>query len=133
MIFHGVPLDCINQAATKFHVSAVLIASVIQMEGGKNGLSSHNQNGTSDLGVMQVNSRWLHQLKSLGIDEASLKNNPCINVKVGTWILAKDMANVAGWKGVANYHSATPIYNVRYKQKLQKIYFQNQSVISREV
>ena len=45
---HGVPVECINQAAIAYHVPATLILSVLAVEGGAVGLASANKNGTVD-------------------------------------------------------------------------------------
>ena len=122
MIFHGVPLECINHAAQIFHVPATLIISVMKIENGWNGASIKNMNGTTDLGVMQVNSSWVRQLNKYGITRESLQYDPCVNVHTATWILAKGLAKGEGWQGVGNYHSATPIHNQRYRQKVKMAY-----------
>jgi soluble lytic murein transglycosylase-like protein len=119
MIFHGVPLTCINHAAITYHVPAKLIISVIEIEGGRNGMAIKNKNGTYDLGVMQVNSIWVPKIKYFGITKQDLQFNPCTNVTVGSWILAKGMATANGWQGIGNYHSITSSYNQRYREKVK--------------
>lgn len=37
---HGVPIECINQAAVTYHVPATLILSVLAVENGKTGSAS---------------------------------------------------------------------------------------------
>jgi hypothetical protein len=44
MMFHDVPLECINHAASIFHVPAVMIIAVMKMEGGWNGAATKNKN-----------------------------------------------------------------------------------------
>jgi soluble lytic murein transglycosylase-like protein len=132
MMFHGVPLSCINQAAEIFSVPAMMIISVMKIENGRNGDAIKNKNGTYDLGVLQVNNRWLKQLKPYGITQKKLQFDPCVNVEVGTWILAKHMAKKEGWKGVGNYHSFTPMHNARYRQKVKIFYDHLQHVLIKE-
>ncbi len=122
MIFHGVPLECINHAAQTFHVPATIIVSVMKIENGWDGAAIRNRNGTSDLGVMQVNSSWLPRLSKYGITKKDLQFDPCINVHTATWLLAKGLAKGEGWQGVGNYHSATPIHNLKYRQKVKIAY-----------
>lgn len=122
MMFHGVPLDCINQAAISYHVPASIIVSVIKIENGRNGLAVKNENGTYDLGVMQINTSWLKQLQHYGITKEMVQYDACVNVTVGAWILAKGIAKSEGWVGLGNYHSATPKYNLRYREKLKKTF-----------
>ena len=119
MAFHGVPLDCINQAALHYHVPAIMIISVIQTEGGRNGDAIKNKNGTVDLGVMQINSSWLTTLKKYNMSIDLLRYDACLNVEAGTWILAQQMAKTEGWRGVGNYHSYTPKFNNMYVEKVK--------------
>jgi soluble lytic murein transglycosylase-like protein len=122
MMFHGIPLECINHAAEKFHVPATLIVSVIKIENGWNGAAIKNKNGTYDLGVMQVNSSWIAKFNKVGITRKQLQFDPCVNVYTATWILAKGLTRGEGWQGVGNYHSATPVHNQRYRQKVKMAY-----------
>lgn len=132
MIFHGVPLECINHAAQTFHVPATIIVSVMKIENGWNGAAIRNKNGTYDLGVMQVNSSWLPRLTKYGITKNDLQFDPCINVHTATWILAKGLAKGEGWQGVGNYHSATPIHNLKYRQKVKIAYDNMQKALKEE-
>lgn len=132
MIFHGVPLECINHAARMFHVPATVIVSVMKIENGWNGAAIKNKNGTFDLGVMQVNSSWLLQLKKFSITRVSLQFDPCVNVHTATWILAKGLAKGEGWQGVGNYHSATPIHNQQYREKVKMAYDNMQRTLIEE-
>jgi hypothetical protein len=133
MLFHDVPLVCINQAAVAFHVPATVILSVIKTEDGRNGMAVKNKNGTYDLGVMQINTSWLPELKNKGLTAEQVKSDPCINVAVGTWILAQGMANGEGWKGVGNYHSYTQKHNQVYREKVRNTYSTYISALERTV
>ena len=122
MLFHDVPLTCINQAALQYHVPATMILSIIKIENGRNGLAVKNSNGTYDLGVMQINSSWISKLENKGITASQVKYDPCVNVSVGAWILAQGIANGEGWKGVGNYHSYTTKHNFVYREKVKKTF-----------
>ena len=121
-LFHSdVPLSCINTAAYEFRVSAKLIISVLNTEQGKIGLISKNKNGSVDLGPMQINSCWWPELYRYNITPHDVLYKPCINLKVGAWILAKAIAegnNIL--EGVGNYNSHMPVYNHRYTQKVRE-------------
>ena len=129
MFFHDVPLTCINDAAIQHHVPAAMILSVIKIENGRNGLRVKNTNGTYDLGVMQINSSWVPKLQNKGITETQITFDPCVNVFVGTWILAQGIANAEGWKGVGNYHSYTSKHNSVYREKVKKFYIKYTSIL----
>lgn len=133
IFFHGVSLQCINQAALQYHVPAAIILSVIKTENGHNGLAIKNSNGTYDLGIMQINSCWLPTLVRYGLNRKNLQFNACLNIKVGTWILAQGIAKGEGWRGIGNYHSFTPVYNQSYRQKVKAVYLRYQHFLQERV
>lgn len=121
---HGVPIECINQAAITYHVPATLILSVLAVENGKKGSASPNRNGTFDYGPMQINSIWLSKIRLHGYTRQQLQYDPCANVSVGTWILSQQIANNASnlWQGVGNYHSHSASFNHNYQIKVSEVY-----------
>lgn len=113
-------LYCINQAAIEFNIPSKLIIAVLDVEQGKVGKVSKNKNGTYDIGPMQVNSTWLSELKRYGISEEELLNDPCVNVRVGAWLLAKAIAEENSLlKGIGDYHSHTAWRNNQYVQNVR--------------
>ncbi|MEM2160758.1 MAG: lytic transglycosylase domain-containing protein [Candidatus Nitrosotenuis sp.] len=119
LLIHGVPVECINQAAIRYYVPAKMIVAVLNTEGGWPGLAKPNKNGTFDFGPMQINSTWLSKIAPYGYTAYQLQYDPCINVQVGAWILSREIANEKNfWDGVANYHSHTPLYHNTYKRKI---------------
>ncbi len=123
LLIHGVPIECINQAAITYYVPAKVIISVIATEGGKVGLAKENKKGSYDYGPMQINSSWLPTMRKYGYSEQLLRYDPCVNVMAGTWILSNKIAQSRDyWSGVANYHSVTPSLNARYKIKVLNYY-----------
>lgn len=123
LLIHGVPIECINQAATTYYVPAKVIISVLATEGGNVGVARQNKNGTYDYGPMQVNSIWLSALNKYGYTRELLQYDPCVNVMAGTWILSNRITQSQDyWSGVASYHSFTPTLNARYKTKVINYY-----------
>lgn len=115
-----VPIHCIQEAAVQYHVPAKLIITVLNIERGKTGALVKNKNRTYDVGILQINSSWLPILNSYGISQHDLQWDPCTNVKIGTWLLAKSIANEKDLlKGISNYHSHTPYFNQRYSQQVK--------------
>lgn len=121
---HGVPIECINQAAISYHIPAILILSVLAIENGRVGSASPNRNGTFDLGPMQINSIWLSKIRLYGLTQHQLQYDPCVNVNVGTWILSQHIANDASslWRGIGDYHSHTTLLNHSYQIKVSEVY-----------
>ncbi len=125
LLIHGVPVECINQAAITYFVPAKIIISVLNVEGGEPGAATPNRNGTFDYGPMQINTIWLPKVAVYGYTKEQIQYDPCVNVMVGTWILSNKIASTmedAGennyWRGVAGYHSLTPDLNSRYQNKI---------------
>lgn len=118
-----VPLTCINAVAHEYNVPAKLIISVLNVERGKVGEASRNKNGSYDLGPMQINSSWWPTLYAYGITPQQVLYDPCLNVKIGTWILSKSIANSKDLLfGVGGYNSRTPIINAHYVQNVRVKY-----------
>lgn len=124
LLIHGVPIECINQAAVTYTVPAGLIISILGVEGGEVGMAKRNVNGTYDYGPMQINTIWLEKIRPYGYTQQQVQYDPCVNVMVGTWILGTNIADNNGdfWRGVAGYHSYTTPLNRAYQQKVWGIY-----------
>jgi soluble lytic murein transglycosylase-like protein len=118
--------DCIDAAALYRHVSPSLVRAIAMHESGMRPLAWHrNLDGSIDIGLMQINSRWLPILSRSGIEAQSLWD-PCINVWVGSWILEKNIVRFGPtWKAVGAYNAASPDKQLRYATQ---IYAQWQSI-----
>ena len=119
--------QCAEYAGKHYNVSPYIVLSVIKVEGGKKGTVSKNTNGSYDLGVMQINTINLPEIKSNFpmVDWSVLANEPCVNIGIGTWMLSKRIKETGDlWKGVGNYHSRTPKFHKRYLKKIYKAYKQ---------
>jgi len=119
--------DCTQLAADKFGLPVSLIQAILEVEGGAVGQAVRNSNGTEDLGPMQINTVWLPRLAPYGITRQQIQQDRCINIVVGSWILAsqlktaKDMKGPVQrrvWWGIGAYHSRTPEHNVKYALKV---------------
>lgn len=131
LIVSDVSLHCINEAAIEFNLPAKLIISILNTEQGKTGKISKNPNGSYDIGPMQINSSWLPRLKHYGISEHDIKYDSCLNVKIGTWILAQSIAGENNLlKGIGNYNSHTPLHNYQYSQKIRVNFTKISSILN---
>ncbi len=123
LVIHGVPIECINQAAITYHVPAKLILSILAVEGGKVGMASPNKNGTYDYGPMQINTIWLDKIKRYGYTQEQIQYDPCANVMVGAWIMSQNIADSTDlWRGIGGYHSYNPALNQAYQSKVWSVY-----------
>lgn len=104
---------CLLLAAQTYKVPPAVMIGIMHVEGGRVGQQVRNNNGSYDLGPMQVNTVWLPQLAGLWkVDQVTaqqwVRDNGCVNVYVAAWILRQQIDKTAGlYSGIARYHSAT--------------------------
>lgn len=104
----GARADCWDHAASMFNISPQLLYAIAQQESSLNpAVVGRNRDGSTDLGLMQINSKHLPRLLKLGIDAQQLKD-PCLSIIVGASILS-DMMKRYGytWEAVGAYNAGT--------------------------
>ena len=112
---------CVELAAQKFKVPLSLVWGILAVENGRVGkISKKNENGTYDIGPMQINSKWLKTFEKMGVCEEMILNDPRINIFAGAWILSQCLVENNNYFGVGSYHSLTQKYQIPYLKKLGK-------------
>lgn len=103
---NNVQAFCFKEAAARYNVSELLLKAIAKTESGmKANAYNCNTNGTCDIGVMQINTVHLNQLKQFNIDVRRLYD-PCTNVNVGAWILSQNIAIFGRkWQAVGAYNT----------------------------
>ena len=98
--------QCLLDAAIHYQISPVLIAAMIKTESKHNPKAVNiNSSGSEDVGLMQINSEWLPRIAKFGYDRKSLFD-PCINILVGTWVLAQEIRRFGyTWTAVGAYNA----------------------------
>lgn len=101
---------CFDEAGVAYNVNSELLKGIAKVESGLRADAMNNSHikrtGTVDIGLMQINSSWLPTLAKQNITRETLLSDPCMNVKVGAWILARTMAKEgANWNGVGAYNA----------------------------
>ncbi|KVZ46695.1 transglycosylase SLT domain-containing protein [Burkholderia ubonensis] len=111
--------DCLDDAAAFHHVNVSLMRGIAMVESGmKTNAVNTNANGTTDIGLMQINSSWLPTLSREGISEQSLYD-PCTNAFVGAWILSQNIRQLGPtWNAIGAYNSASPDKRLAYARKV---------------
>lgn len=106
-------------AGARYRINPVLLWSIAKLESGfAPNAQNKNTNGSTDIGVMQINSAWLPTLKRYGIDRQTLLE-PCTNIYVGAWILAQNIQRYGyNWEAVGAYNAATQSKRVSYARKV---------------
>jgi soluble lytic murein transglycosylase-like protein len=112
---------CWEQAAERYGVSSELLYAIAQTE---SGLDPHaigsNNNGSRDIGLMQINSAWLPKLSTLGIAERDLFD-PCTSIHVGAWILAGNVQRLGyTWEAVGAYNATNPALRRAYAKRVYR-------------
>ncbi|MDD5389019.1 MAG: lytic transglycosylase domain-containing protein [Gallionellaceae bacterium] len=102
--------DCFVAAGQRYDIHPWLLYAIADVEssGRPTAVNSGHAERTRsiDIGLMQINSRWLPKLGQYGIDAKRLLE-PCVNVHVGAWILADLFARYgATWEAVGAYNAA---------------------------
>ncbi len=115
---------CLLAAAHTYQVPPAVMIGIMQVEGGRVGQAVRNDNGSFDLGPMQVNTVWVPQLSHIWhvsetTTRAWVRDDGCVNVNVAAWILKQKIAETGSlYGGIAHYHSATPGIGSRYASKV---------------
>jgi len=96
---------CFQEAANKYDVDVDLLKAIAYVESGMNPrVTGTNKNGTTDFGLMQINSSTLEGLK---ISPAQAME-PCANVHIGAYVLARNIQKGGGnWKSVGSYNTGS--------------------------
>ncbi len=119
---------CINWAASRYAVPAELLHAIAQVESSTNPRAlNRNVDGTYDIGLMQINSRWLSKLHQRGLTENDLWD-PCVNTLVAAWLLSE---NYKLWgptyRALGAYHSPTPARQLWYAKRVLGVALKSRS------
>ena len=118
---------CFNEAGLSYGVDPVLLVAICDGESSLNPLAQNinYKKGiavSEDMGLCQINSTWLKKLKPYNITRETLYLDPCVNLKVGAWILTSgcDLKNMS-WDCVGVYNAGPRAENapIRYKYSLK--------------
>lgn len=111
--------DCIDDAARFHQVDARLVRAIAQVESRmRPDAVGANTDGSTDIGLMQINSSWLPSLARYGITRAHLFD-ACVNAYVGSWILSRNIQQLGlTWDAVGAYNARSPAKRLIYAQKV---------------
>lgn len=118
---------CLMLASQTYDVPPALLVGIYKAEGGKVGQEVVNENGSYDLGPMQINTVWLPDLsRRWGVSQAKahqlVRDDACTNVGVAAWILRGHMNETQSIaQALQHYHSRTPKYGTKYKARVLDI------------
>ena len=118
-------LACMALSASLNGIPARVLAALHAVEGGQIGSVHRNANGTSDYGVMQVNSRWVPTLAAgLGLPAGDVRQrliaDGCFNILIAGAIFGiyLDEENGDLARATGDYNSHTAWFNASYQLKV---------------
>lgn len=114
--------DCFDEAAQYQKVNPLILRAIAWQEShNRPDAVNRNANGSTDYGVMQINSVHLPTLSKYGISKNTLME-PCKNVYIAAWHLRQKMNKYGNtWTAVGAYHSESPPLRDRYAQDIAAI------------
>jgi soluble lytic murein transglycosylase-like protein len=100
---------CFEQSGHKYAVSPYLLIAIAKTE---SSLNSHaintNNDGSRDIGIMQINTFWFEILRQYAIEPEDLFHT-CLNIDVGAWVLAQAIQQYGyTWTAVGAYNTGKP-------------------------
>lgn len=129
---------CFVQAADRFQIDHRLLVAIAEVESSMNprAIGQNKRNGkvvSEDVGLMQINSSWFPLLGKMGVTRDVLIENPCQNIFVGAWILAKNIsANGVNWESVGAYNAGFKNANAPFRHKYAKKVYARYLVLTGE-
>ncbi|MBZ0155954.1 MAG: lytic transglycosylase domain-containing protein [Alphaproteobacteria bacterium] len=108
---------CFDDAGREQGISPLLLESIAKIESGLNPKATNkNKNGSTDIGLMQINSFWI---APLGLDSARLISDPCYNTRTGARILRQCIdSHGYSWEAVGCYNARSKDKRVGYSWKI---------------
>jgi soluble lytic murein transglycosylase-like protein len=123
---------CFNEAGGKYHIDPLLLQAIAEVESSLNtqAINYNRRKGkvtSIDYGVMQINSSHLKELAPMGVTKEDLLSDPCLNVNVGAWILARNLrAGGVSWNTIGSYNAGFAqdrlIFRNIYSDKIYRKY-----------
>ena len=111
--------DCLELAGMRYGVSPLLLKAVAMQESGMRADAiNRNRDGSTDIGLMQINSRWLPYLARHGLKRDDLWD-PCVNVHVGAWIMASNFSRMGvNWVSLGAYNASSHEQRAKYASQV---------------
>ncbi|MCA8057153.1 MULTISPECIES: lytic transglycosylase domain-containing protein [Burkholderia cepacia complex] len=121
VVTQTVRADCLDDAARFHHVNVRLVRAIATVESGQRASVVHlNGDGTTDIGLMQINSRWLTTLSRFGVSRAGLYER-CTNAYVGAWILSQNIRSLGlTWDAIGAYNAGAHEKRIAYARRVYR-------------
>lgn len=108
---------CFEEAGEMYGINPLILRSIARVESNfVPEAVNKNNNGTFDIGLMQINTIWK---PVLGEQRWKYLGDACYNTKTGAWILATCISRYGyNWKAIGCYNSQTPEKSEAYSRKV---------------
>lgn len=122
---------CLMLASQTYSIPPAVLVGIYKAEGGTIGQEVRNDNGSYDLGPMQINTVWMPELSQRwGVNETTarkwVRDDACTNVGVAAWILRSHLDETGSLsRAIAHYHSRTPVFGTKYQSRVISIMKEN--------
>ena len=118
--------SCWQSAAKRYGIHDSILRAIALTESAMDPHAvNRNTNGSVDVGLMQINSRWFPQLAKAGIQPGDLWV-PCINIHVGAWVLAGEVRRFGyNWQAIGAYNAGPAMTVAREQRRMryaQRVY-----------
>lgn len=134
---------CWQKAGERYDIDPLLLHAIGEQETGlRANVVSRNNDGSYDIGLMQINSTHLPRLARQGIHKAQLLQDTCLSVMVGASILADFIKQLGGtWEAVGAYnagaspkrHSKRVKYAAQVWRRYQRLVWEQAAQASQQV
>ena len=115
-------MDCMVRTAAFYRLPPRVLPAIHSVEGGAVGDAIADPDGSRDLGVMQINTRWVQPIArrtSMNVAETyrRLRDDACFNIAASGLIMRTYLDETGGdlMRAIGNYHSHTPWLNSSYR------------------
>ncbi|WP_305045992.1 lytic transglycosylase domain-containing protein [Geoalkalibacter sp.] len=108
---------CFEEAGAEYDVPPGLLWAIAKVESGFDPLAlQKNANGSTDFGVMQINSSWIGRWPDVNLETL---RDPCGNVRIGARVLA-DCLQRHGytWEGIGCYNALSTDKRAAYARRV---------------
>jgi soluble lytic murein transglycosylase-like protein len=121
----GSLIACVLAVAAYYHIPPRVFPAIHDVEGGRPGSIHRNTDGSDDLGIMQINDRWVPAFsRYTGLPTLVVRQrlilDPCFNIAAAGAILRFHLVARHGdlMEAIGDYHSLTPAYNLAYQAEV---------------
>lgn len=99
---------CFHHAGHYYGIAPQLLIAIAHVESRFDSGALHaNPDGSWDVGLMQINTRWLAVMGGMGLT-MELLYEPCTSIWIGTWVLAGNVLHYGyDWQAVGAYNAGT--------------------------